>query len=493
MYEYLNDFTFSDTSLCQLSGRARVLSVDGRDGLNTTSIRSIIKLKKHNLNEPKGSVTMWVCSLEDLSDVPMGTTYMKSNPYPSVYPLLSDCPNPQNYDGANFKFIWQTSWHPSLIAHFASGSNYEQAYQYPYRGIVSCSHFRFLKNRWYQMTLTWDYEKDDYQIFANGVLIARENIFYDQKFYRDKVGEILYLGNPTLCYSGIHFYKHVITRSEAEERYKKETKRFDAGLNKELRFTYYGEGRKPFTFKPDNQWKMIWNLPFNKNSDLNGNFYIQGKPEKVEITPDGLLVETHPGWYTSELLGNQVYLWSLRPFEGDIYVELEFNSLRDGGLSLLMIQASGMNREDFMADYPWRTTGRMGMVYGEDVRNYHFEFYREAADMRSDNTHVVLFKNPFLHPLGFGCLDKPVAKNQWHKLQLVQQGNRITGALDGVIMVDATDDAFASHGPVYNFGRVALRCMIHSKMLFRNLKIYNKSGPEIKKIFGNEFENYQNN
>ena len=489
LYTYLSDFTFSDTSLCQLTGRARVLSIDGREGLNTTSIRSVLQLKKHNLNESKGSVTMWVCSLEDLSDAPMTANHSKSNPHPTIYPLLSDCPNPQNYNGANFKFIWQINWHPSMVAQFASGSNYEQAYQYPYRGIISCSHFRFLKNRWYQMTLTWDYDQDDYQLFANGVLIARENTFYDQKFYRDKVGDMLYLGNPTICYADIQFHQHVISRPEAEERYKNETKRFDSELIDELRFTYYGEGRKPFTFKPDNTWKLTWDIPFNKKTDLD-NFYIQGIAEKVEVTPDGLLIETHPGWYTDTLLTKQVYLWSLRPFEGDIYVELEFNSLRDGGLSLLMIQASGMNREDFMADYPWRTTGRMSMVYGEDVRNYHIEFYREAADMRTDNKHVVLFKNPYAHPLAFGCLDEPVEKNRWYKLQLVQQGNRIIGALDGVIMVDATDDAFASHGPIYNFGRVALRCMVHSKTLFRNLKIYNKSDLEIKKIFGNEFENY---
>lgn len=490
LYAYLHDFAFSDTAFCQLSGRARVVSVDGREGLNTTSIRSVVKLKKHNLNEPEGSVSMWVCSLEDLSDVSMGGSHTKSNPYARIYPLLSDCPNPQNYAAANFKFVWQTAWHPSIIAQFASGGNYEEAFRYPHRAVLSSSHFNFLKNKWYLMTLTWDYEKDDYRMFANGVLIARENTFYDRKFHRDRVGDILYLGNPTLCYSDIQFHRHVIDRKEAEERYKKEAKRFDSELNRELRFTYYGEGRKPVTFRPDKDWKLTLDIPFNQKKDLE-SFYIQGSPEKVEITSNGLLVETTPEWYTESIKPKQVYLWSMRPFEGDIYVELEFNSLREGGLALLMIQASGMNREDFMADYPWRTTGTMTMVYGEDVRNYHLEFYREMADMRTDNTHAVLFKNPFAHPMSFGCLDKPFEKNKWHKLQLVQQGNRIVGALDGIIMVDATDDAFASHGPVYNFGRVALRCMLHSKMLFRNLKIYNKAAPEVTKTIGPEFENYK--
>ena len=215
-------------------------------------------------------------------------------------------------------------------------------------------------------------------------------------------------------------------------------------------------------------------ISMTKPSDMD-SFYVQGNPVKVAITPEGMLVETIDKAYTGRLLDSQVYVWSNRPFEGNLYVEYEFKVLRPGGLSLLMVQASGMNREDFMADYPLRTSGRMTTVYGEDVRNYHWEYYREMADMRNDLENSALMKNPFLYPLSFGSLNTPVQKDVWHKLQFLQVGNQLTGAIDGVIMVAFTDDGFSNNGPVYDFGRIAIRCMLHSKLLFRNLKVYNQS------------------
>ena len=57
-----------------------------------------------------------------------------------------------------------------------------------------------------------------------------------------------------------------------------------------------------------------------------------------------------------------MYLWTKQSFEGDLYVEFDFKSIRPGGLALLMFQASGMQREDFMKEYPLRTNGSMSTV-----------------------------------------------------------------------------------------------------------------------------------
>jgi len=121
-------------------------------------------------------------------------------------------------------------------------------------------------------------------------------------------------------------------------------------------------------------------------------------------------------------------------------------------------------------------------VYGEDVRNYHWEYYREMSDMRNDVSNSALMKNPFLYPLSFSALTTPVEKNTWHKLQFLQIGNKLTGAIDGVIMVEFTDDGFTNNGPVYNYGRIAIRCMLHSKLLFRNLRVYNRASFTIEKL-----------
>ena len=57
-------------------------------------------------------------------------------------------------------------------------------------------------------------------------------------------------------------------------------------------------------------------------------------------------------------------------------------------------------------------------------------------------------KNPYKYPLSFGSLNKPVEKNIWHKLQFIQIGNKLIGAIDGIIMVEFTDDGFSNNGPV---------------------------------------------
>jgi hypothetical protein len=244
-------------------------------------------------------------------------------------------------------------------------------------------------------------------------------------------------------------------------------------LEEELLHTYAGKNLKPFTWKLDEGWNQKLNLSLTKSSDLD-SFYIQGKPKQVAINNEGLLIETINKEMNAAILDSQMYVWSKKHFEGDLYVEYEYKSLRPGGLSLLLTQASGMNREDFMDDYPLRTSGRMVMIYGEDVRSYHWEYYREMADMRNDLDNSAFMKQPWNFPLAFTSKSKPLTKDTWHKLQFLQIDNKLVGALDGVIMFDCTDEGFTNNGPVLDFGRIAIRLMLRSKMVFRNLKVYNK-------------------
>ncbi len=473
-YSYLGDFLLNDTAKLKLTGPARTITIKGRSGINMTSIRSVLELKAHNLKREKGTVTIWVMPLEELSTFDTKPNMSKSNPHFYTYPFLSDNSNPLDFSAAAFKLAWSPRWHPSLMVQFGKGTFYEEAFNMPHKALISVSHFAFNKNKWYQLTLSWNYKKDEYALYVNGVQVGREDQNRVLPLYRDSINTSLFLGNPALCFSEINFYDEVFTPRETYDQFKKETTAFDKELDDELQYTYAGKGRKKFIWKMDNNWKKKLDISMTSPSHLD-SFYVQGNPVEVKITGEGLLVETINKEYTGRLLDSQVYVWTNRPFEGNLYVEYDFKVLRPGGLSLLMVQASGMNREDFMADYPLRTSGRMTTVYGEDVRNYHWEYYREMADMRNDLENSALMKNPFLYPLSFGSLGTPVNKDVWHKLQFLQIGNKLTGAIDGVIMVEFEDDGFSNNGPVYDFGRIAIRCMLHSKLLFRNLKVYNQS------------------
>ncbi len=482
LYTYLNDFTFTQASNTALKGPARVVSFDRRKGLNMTSIRSVLEMKAHTLRNQRGSVSLWFLSLEDLSTFDTKPGFSKSNPEFYTYPFLSDSPVPQNYNAANFKLAWTPRWHPSLTALFGKGSFYEEAFNLPHKASISVSHLAFKKNTWYQLTLSWDYAADNYALYLNGILIGNQNHFKPAKLYRDSIGSSVYTGNPTLCMSTIKFYDVVLSPEEVYADFKITATSFSKEMEEELISTYNGKGHGAFTWKPGAGWQKKLSIDFNKPSDLD-SFYVQGNPVAVKVNEEGLLIETIDKLYTGKLLDSQVYVWSNKPFEGDLYVEYEFKVLRPGGLSLLMVQASGMNREDFMADYPLRTGGRMTTVYGEDVRNYHWEYYREMADMRNDVANSALMKNPFLYPLSFTALATPVEKNVWQKLQFLQVGNKLVGAINGIKMVEFTDDGFTNNGPVYNFGRIAIRCMLHSKLVFRNLRVYNRSTLKTLQLF----------
>ena len=481
VYTYLDHLSFADTGKLKLKGPARIINLDGRKGVNMTSIRGTLELKVHTLKKQNGTVSIWFLSLEDLSAYDAKPGMSKSNPDFYTYPFLSDNSNPQDYNAANFKLAFTPRWHPGLTALFGKGSFYEEAFYLPHKAFISVSHAGFKRNTWYQMALTWDYVQDTYNLYLNGILIGNQNHYNTTKFYRDSINSSLYTGNPTLAFSTIKFYDVVLSADQIHTDFKKEATSFSREIEDELISTYNGKGLGKFEWKPDATWEKKLSVDFNKLSDLD-SFYVQGNPVAVKVNNEGLLIETVDKLYTGSLLDSQVYVWSNKPFEGDLYVEYEFKVLRPGGLSLLMVQASGMNREDFMADYPLRKSGRMTTVYGEDVRNYHWEYYREMADMRNDVSNSALMKNPFLYPLSFSALETPVEKNVWHKLTFLQIGNHLTGAVDGIKMVEFTDNGFNNNGPVYNFGRIAIRCMLHSKLVFRNLRVYNHNDIKIERI-----------
>ena len=69
------------------------------------------------------------------------------------------------------------------------------------------------------------------------------------------------------------------------------------------------------------------------------------------MTEEGFLIDSPNHVPKHDNFGqdlDQMYLWTKQSFEGDLYVEFDFKSIRPGGLALLMLQAPGMQREDFM-------------------------------------------------------------------------------------------------------------------------------------------------
>jgi len=106
-----------------------------------------------------------------------------------------------------------------------------------------------------------------------------------------------------------------------------------------------------------------------------------------------------------------MYLWSPRPFEGDQWIEFDLRLESPAGLALVTACASGMQREDFIADLGVPKTGAMATIL-RDARNYHWEFIRRVEAMRTDvETHYVS-KNPFGHKLHCACVPRTGIKRR---------------------------------------------------------------------------------
>lgn len=124
-----------------MAGEVRVLSQAGRSGLNTTSIHSRIEIPEHNLNDAKGSLTIWVLSLEDLSTAAHLDQYFSIHTsHYGHYSLLSDCKEDGNFDESVFSLTWGSRWYPQLYAKFYRGNIYDDAYQPVPRAFVAAGH-----------------------------------------------------------------------------------------------------------------------------------------------------------------------------------------------------------------------------------------------------------------------------------------------------------------------------------------------------------------
>jgi hypothetical protein len=462
-----------------VSGPARVLDLKGLRGINPTSIHTTIKLAGgHTLNEPKGTAVLWFFALEDLAASFLADHMKIDDEFFATYAFLSDFATPRDIASANFSFEWNRF--NEFRAKFFKGTVYPRlGFDPPQKAWVQAVPFNyFQKHRWYQLAVTWDDSAKSARLYVNGILVGTSDRF-NKDFYRDRCGDVLYAGCPALCHGPIEFFDGALGGAELYAKYRAAAPDFDPLIEKEFRHRFEGTELEDFTFTPDANWTKRFDIDFQNPAKQIKELYIQGYAEAVKPAghPEGLLIETPDIPYGWESYPKQVYLWSNTNFEGNVYVEFEWKTLKPNGLSLLMIQASGMTREDFMADYPKKKSGTMQTVHGENVRNYHWEFYREMNDVRNDVATAFSRKNPFAYRIGFGSAPAPFAINAWHKLQLVQADGKIRGAIDGKILLDIDDSSRSNSGCILNFGHIAIRCMVHTKMVFRNLKVYTEKLP----------------
>ncbi len=469
----------------ELHGPARIVSHKGRNGLHALSTRTRLKLPGAGTyaNIPRGAMTYWVLPLEDLSNATYWGHYRDLEPDFNIYTLLSDHRDLRNVGVSHFALLWQSTWWRPLMARFIAGLTDRPAKNKPSFGPCEL-HLRALC--WYQIGVTWDREAGRFDLYLNGILVGTANRLYPQ--YPDEAGPDLFAGNTCFALGELNFNEGFWSKEDFARAYAKSCAFPEPEVHHELEATHGGMHFHTLGWEPSAEWNCQLDLPLTRDSDLE-EFYIQGNKEAPRITEEGLLIET-PDTFPPPLNSPdnddhiQVYLHSWKTFEGDIALDFEFKPLQNHGLALVMVHASGMQREDFMKDYPLREIGSMRMVCWENVRNYHWEFWRCMEGIRSDTATHAFFKNPWFRGLAYRAMPELMEVNKWHRIQLVQEGERFRGMVDGVLIFDICDEAFQNHGPVYHFGHVSLRNMWGSRCLWRNLRVHTRTLPYETLPFG---------
>lgn len=473
----------------------RIVSYKGRKGCNTTSIHKKIHIPAHNINEDKGSFTLWLMTLEDLATVSHQEHVMDNDPLYQNYSIVADIQNSKDYSKATFAFHWASNWYPQLFAKCFEGYIYSDSpTNKPYvsdkpiksafaldvkghKAFTAAGRFYFHKAQWLQFAVCWDKEENIFNIYVNGVLVSAANS--GTRMTWEQAGGSLYVGNPTFALSELCFYDECLSPQKLERMFLETRTYEDEYFQRSLLKQYSGIGIEKAHVQPDSEWECKLDLSLTEKSHLD-EFYVQGDTESPSITAEGLLIKTKlvdDKMYEEDgekIDPNNMYLWSKKSFEGDLYVEFEFNVKKPNGFSLLLFQATGMQREDFMKDYKLRKSGVMTMVLWDSVRSYNWGYIREMDDVRDDVSSHIIMKNPWIRPLAYQVKKERIQIDRWYKLQFIQEGNRIRGIVDGELMFDILDDPFTNSGPVYSAGHFAIRCMKRTEVLYKNLKIYNK-------------------
>jgi hypothetical protein len=470
----------AEAPLCGVAteGRARLVESGGRTGVLASSIHTVFNLEAgHTLDAARGALTFWVLPMEDLRPGVWWGHFVDAEPTCDRYPLLTTGRDRRDLTGATFSLAWQQFWWRPLMARFCA--------RHPETHFRWWSHFgpcefHFEAGRWRQLGLAWDREARTASLFVDGVCVGRTDSWKRPIF--DVAGPDLYAGSTAFALGELAFYEGAWTDGDFAEAFVREDRRRDEGELSKLRATHAGEGCVREACPPPDDYVERLALSLTEPAQIE-RFYVQGNTAAPRITPEGLLVETPQG---SPPLPEekrdaedklQVYLHTWDSFEGELYLEFEFKALAHEGLGLVMVQAQGMQREDFMRDHPLRTTGSMRMVCWENVRNYHWEFFREMEGIRNDVATHAFMKNPYFRGLAYQTMPERLALDTWHRVQLRQDGGRWRGYVDGVRVFDVSDEVSAHAGPIYAAGRIALRNMRNTRMLWRNLRVMTRPTP----------------
>mgnify|MGYP006275299023 FL=1 len=462
-----------------IDGPHRFLNINGFCGFHPTSIKTRATIEPEIHKGETGTVSFWFSPLEDMN------FYMnpKTGNPPAIAPcdflFISDVPMNSNAADISYGIYW-TALYPQLMGKFKSESVWKNL-NYGLAPFVYAEAVPLLKGYWYHVALTWNKPQNRLKIFVNGILAGYNNQADDF----DPVPEKLFVGNTMMVMKDLKFTTGILDENQLRHTYTAESPDGNEAADQDVKKNLLVMEKPDFNMQRDDTWEKVYSCSFTKPEDLDDWIFQTGDQFRnqfeLRTTSEGLLIKT-PQTIHKE---TRMYLWSPRTFEGDQWVEFDFKVLSEEGLALVVICASGYRREDFFQDYSIPKTGSMSFMLN-NMRNYHWEYMRRVALGRMDVSTHYLAKNPWKYRMYYSCFPQ-LENDQWHKLRFIKMGHRLIGSIDDKIIFDMMDQPDINNGPVLNFGRIGLRQMFKTTMLYNNFVVYEKKTDSFNSS-GTEFE-----
>ncbi|WP_028611271.1 DUF1961 family protein [Paenibacillus harenae] len=175
---------------------------------------------------------------------------------------------------------------------------------------------------------------------------------------------------------------------------------------------------------------------------------------------------------SKEQAANYVF-WCPEQFPGDIQVEWDFWPVREPGLCMLFLAASGMNGEDLFDPGLQARTGQYEHYTFGDIRALHISYFRRRyPDERGFHT-CNLRKSYGFHLVAQGADPIPNVEDclSPYHLKLSKRGAEFRLSINDLPVLEWADDGEA-YGPVLGSGKIGFRQMAPLIAEYANLKVY---------------------
>jgi hypothetical protein len=214
--------------------------------------------------------------------------------------------------------------------------------------------------------------------------------------------------------------------------------------------------------------ELLLRNPFETASDLEG-WELEG-PATMALHDGRLKITSDRPDAAPPEHGHSV-LWTDRPFPGNFVAEWEVELLSSPGLLIVFFAAEGLNGKDIFDPSLRRRSGAFGQYISGDTRSYHISYYSNPAH-EPGRTTSNLRKNPGILMLDQGPVGIFAGSQERHKIQLIHLDGEIQLSVDGRIAVRYSDTETERHGPPYTGGRIGLRQMQWTRVLYNDFRVW---------------------